>query len=60
VGPAPMSETELLVSAETKKRGGSLLVRRFTFFAHGDRCPRRMTRGPKPLCQGLDRCFRRG
>jgi hypothetical protein len=33
-------------------------ARRFAFFAHGDRCPKRMTRGPGPLCQRLARCFR--
>jgi hypothetical protein len=60
VGPGPVLETRLLVSAETKRRGGSLLARRSAFFAHGDRRPRRMTRGPGPPCQGQDRCFQRG
>jgi hypothetical protein len=34
-------------------------ARRFAFFAHGDRRPRSMTRGPGPPCQRLARCFRR-
>jgi hypothetical protein len=34
-----------------------LLMRRFAFFALGDRCPWSMTRGPRPPCQRLGRCF---
>jgi hypothetical protein len=50
---APMPEASPLLSAEMKRRGGSLLAWRFAFFAHGDRCPRSMTRGPGPPCQRL-------
>jgi hypothetical protein len=50
---APVSEAGPLLSAEMKRRGGSLLAWRLAFFAHGDRRPRRMTRGPGPLCQRL-------
>jgi hypothetical protein len=52
---APMSEAGPLLSAGMKRHGGSLLAWRFAFFAHGDRRPRSMTRGPGPPCQGLDR-----
>jgi hypothetical protein len=45
---APASEVGPLLSAEMKRRGGSLLAWRFAFFAHGDRRPRSMTRGPGP------------
>jgi hypothetical protein len=58
---APMSGTGLLVSAEVKRRttagGDLLLTRQFAFFALRDRCPRSMTRGPRPPCQRLGRCF---
>jgi hypothetical protein len=47
---APVSGARLLLSAGMKRRGDSLLVWRFAFFAHGDRRPRRMTRGPDPPC----------
>jgi hypothetical protein len=33
---APVSEAGPLLSAEMKRRGGSLLAWRFAFFAHGD------------------------
>jgi hypothetical protein len=60
---APMLEIGLLVSAKVKRRtaadGGVLLTRRFAFSAHGDRCPRSMTRGPGPPRQRQGRCFRR-
>jgi hypothetical protein len=52
---APVSEAGQLLSAEMKKRGGSLLAWRFAFFAHGGRRPRSMTRGPRPPCQRLGR-----
>ena len=45
---APVSEAGPLLSAEMKRRGGSLLAWRFAFFAHGYRFRRRMTRGPGP------------
>jgi hypothetical protein len=58
---APVPVTGLLVSAEAKRRtaadGGVLLTRRFAFSAHGDRCPRSMTRGPEPPHQRLGPCF---
>jgi hypothetical protein len=47
---APVSEAGPLLLAEMKRRGGSLLVWRFTFSAHRDRRPRSMTRGPEPPC----------
>jgi hypothetical protein len=47
---APVSEADLLFSAEMKRHGGSLLAWRFAFFAHGDRRPRSMTHGPGPPC----------
>jgi hypothetical protein len=50
---APVSEAGPLLSAKMKRRGGSLLAWRFAFFAHGDRRPRSMTRGPGPPCQRL-------
>ena len=50
---APMSETGLLLSVEMERRGGSVLAWRFAFFAHGDRRPRSMTRGPGPPGQRL-------
>jgi hypothetical protein len=50
---APVPEVGPLLSAGMKRRGGSLLAWWFTFFAHGDRHPRSMTRGPGPPCQGL-------
>jgi hypothetical protein len=50
---APVSEVGPLLSAGMKRRGGSLLAWRFALFAHGDRRPRSMTRGPGPPCQGL-------
>jgi hypothetical protein len=60
---APASETEPLVSVEVKRRttvgGDPLLMRRFAFFAPGDRRPRSTTRGLGPPCQRLGRCFRR-
>jgi hypothetical protein len=52
---APVLESDPLLSAEMKRRGGLLLAWRFSFFAHGDRRPRRMTRGPGPPCQRLGR-----
>ena len=52
---APVLEAGPLLSAEMKRHGGSLLAWRFAFFAHGDRRPRSMTRGPGPSFQGLDR-----
>jgi hypothetical protein len=48
---APVPEAGSLLSAEMKRRGGSLLAWRFAFFAHGDQRPRSMTRGPEPPCQ---------
>jgi hypothetical protein len=48
---APVPEASPLLSVE--RRGGSLLAWRFAFFAHGDRRPRSMTRGPGPPCQRL-------
>jgi hypothetical protein len=33
---APVSEAGLLLSAEMKRRGGSLFAWQFAFFAHGD------------------------
>jgi hypothetical protein len=52
---APVSEAGPLLSAKMKRRtiagGGVLLTRRFAFSAHGDRHPRRMTRGPGPPCR---------
>jgi hypothetical protein len=60
VGLAPVLETGPLLSVEMKRHCGSLLAWRFAFFAHGDRRPKRMTRGPGPPCQRLVRCFRRG
>jgi hypothetical protein len=63
MGLGPVPETGTLVSVEVKRRttagGGLLLMRRFAFFALGDRRPRSMTRGPGPPCQGLVCCFRR-
>jgi hypothetical protein len=53
VGLGPMSEVDLLLSAEMKRRGGLLLAWRFAFFAHGDRRPRSMTCGPGPPCERL-------
>jgi hypothetical protein len=50
---ALVSEAGPLLSEQMKRRGGSLLAWRFAFFAHGDRRPRRMTRGPGPPCQRL-------
>jgi hypothetical protein len=55
---APVSEAGLLLSVEMKRRGGSLFAWWFSFFAHGDRRPRSMTRGPGPPCQRLVCCFR--
>jgi hypothetical protein len=52
---APVSEVVPLLSAEMKRRSISLLAWRFAFFAHGERRPRSMTRGPGPSFQGLDR-----
>jgi hypothetical protein len=52
---APMTEASPLLSAEMKRHGGSLLAWQFAFFAHEDRCPRSMTRGPGPQCQRLGR-----
>jgi hypothetical protein len=52
---APPSEAGPLLLAEMKRRDGSLLAWRFAFFAHGDRRPRSMTRGPEPPCQSLGR-----
>jgi hypothetical protein len=52
---APMLEAGPLLSTEMKRRDSSLLMWRFAFFAHGDRCPRSMTRGPGPPCQRLGR-----
>jgi hypothetical protein len=43
---APVSEAGPLLSAVMKRHNGSLLAWRFAFFAHGDRRPRSMTRGP--------------
>jgi hypothetical protein len=49
---APVSETESLFSAKMKRRttagGGSLLARRFAFFALGDPHTSCMTCGPRP------------
>jgi hypothetical protein len=45
---APMPEAGPMLSAEMKRRDGSPLSWRFAFFAHGDRHPRSMTRGPGP------------
>jgi hypothetical protein len=48
------------VGSDPRARGWSAAfgrdeeARRFAFFALGDRCPRSMTRGPGPPCQGLD------
>jgi hypothetical protein len=60
---APVSEARPLLSAEMKRcitvGGGVLLTRRFTFFAHGGRRLKSMTRGLGPPCQRLGRCFRR-
>jgi hypothetical protein len=56
---APVLEAGPLLSAEMKRRGGSLLAWRFAFSAHRGRRPRNMTRGPMPPCQRLVRCFRR-
>jgi hypothetical protein len=47
---ASVSEARPLLSAEMKRRGGSLLAWWFAFFALGDRRPRSMTRGPGPPC----------
>jgi hypothetical protein len=59
---APVSETRPLLLAEMKRRiiadGGVLLSRRFAFSTHGGRRPKSMTRGPRPPCQRLGRCFR--
>jgi hypothetical protein len=64
VGSGPRDRDWLLVLAEVKRHsttaGGVLLTRRFAFSSHGGRCPRSMTRGPRPSCQRLDRCSRRG
>jgi hypothetical protein len=49
---APMSEAGLLLSAEMKRRGGSLLAWRFAFSAHEGRRSRNMTRGPRPRVRG--------
>jgi hypothetical protein len=58
---APVPEAGPLLSAEVKRRttadGGVLLTWRFTFSAHGGQRPRSMTRGPRPPCQRLVRCF---
>jgi hypothetical protein len=60
---APVSDTGPLVSVEMKWHttagGGSLLTRRFAFFAPEDRRPKSMTRGPGPPSQRLGRCIRR-
>jgi hypothetical protein len=45
---ALVSEAGALLLAEMKRRGGSLLAWRFSFFTHGDRRPRSMTRGLGP------------
>jgi hypothetical protein len=58
VGPGPRGRGWPAAFEEMKRRGGLLLAWRFAFFAHGDRRPRRMTRGPEPPCQRLVRCFR--
>jgi hypothetical protein len=50
---APVSEAGPLFSVEMERCGSSFLAWRFAFFAHGDRCPRSMTRGPRPPCQRL-------
>jgi hypothetical protein len=55
---APVSEAGLLLSAEMMRCGGSLLVWRFAFSAHGGRRPRSMTCGSGPSCQRLVRFFR--
>jgi hypothetical protein len=51
---APVLEAGPLLSAEMKRRAtagdDSFLTWRFAFFALGDRCPRSMTRGPRPSC----------
>jgi hypothetical protein len=52
---APVSEAGPLLSAEIKRHDGSLLAWRLAFFAHGGRCPRSMTRGPRSPCQRLGR-----
>jgi hypothetical protein len=54
---APMLEAGPLLSAEMKRCGGSLLAWRFAFFAHGDRRPRSMTRGPGPRVRGWSAAF---
>jgi hypothetical protein len=48
MGPGPVSEAGPLFLTEMKRRDGSLLAWRFAFFAHGDRRPKSMTRGPGP------------
>jgi hypothetical protein len=48
----PVLEAGPLLLAEMKRRGGSLLAWRFAFFAHEDRRPRSMTRGPGPRVRG--------
>jgi hypothetical protein len=47
---APVPKASPLLLAEMKRRGGSLLAWWFAFFAHEDRRPRSMTRGPGPPC----------
>jgi hypothetical protein len=54
---APVLEAGLLLSAEMKRHDGSFLVWRFAFSALRDRRLRSMTRGPRPPCQRLVRCF---
>jgi hypothetical protein len=60
---ASVSEAGPLLSAEMKRcitaGSGVLLTRWFTFSAQGGRRPRSMTRGPRPPCKRLGRCFRR-
>jgi hypothetical protein len=50
---APVPGAGPLLLVEMRRRGSSLLVWWFAFFAHGDRRPRSMTRGPGPQCQRL-------
>jgi hypothetical protein len=62
VGPGPVPETGLLVSAGVKRRttagGGALFTRSFALSAHRNRRTRCMTCGPGPPCQRLDRWLR--
>jgi hypothetical protein len=62
-GRGPVSQTGPLLSTEVKRcttaGGGVLLTRWFAFSVHEGRCPRSMTHGPGPPCQGLVHCFRR-